>query len=84
MPFNRKFTTEFEPDTDTEVNPVNQLVEVLNSDDFFLLLSNWTGLKLHPQFEGDDSDEDDDDEEPRRKPLGGASRIAIRKWKKVN
>jgi len=83
VPFNRKFTNEFEPDTDQLNNPVNQLVEVLNSDDFFLLLSNWTGLKLHPQFEGDDSDEDDDDEE-RREKLGGASRIAIRKWQKGN
>ena len=57
------------------------MVQVLNSDDFFLLLSNWTGLKLHPQFEGD-SDEDDEDEE-KREPLGGASRVSVRRWKKV-
>ena len=98
VPFNRKFTSEFEPSEGD--NPVNQLVEVrksqtieiniksvlipvqvLNSDDFFLLLSNWTGLKLHPQFEGD-SDEEDDEEE-KREPLGGASRISVRRWKKV-
>ena len=33
-------------------------------------------------IKGDESDEDDEDEE-RREPLGGASRISIRKWKKV-
>ena len=36
----------------------------------------------NPYVKGDESDEDDEDEE-RREPLGGASRIAIRKWKKV-
>ena len=59
-------------------------LKVLNSDDFFLMLSNWTGLKLHPNFEGDESDDEEDSEEEKREPTGGAQRCSIRKWKNGN
>ena len=60
------------------------ILQVLNSDDFFLMLSNWTGLKLHPNFEGDESDDEEDSEEEKREPTGGAQRCSIRKWKNGN
>ena len=48
------------------------------------MLSNWTGLKLHPNFEGDESDDEEDSEEEKREPTGGAQRCSIRKWKNGN
>ena len=46
------------------------------------MLSNWTGIKLHPDFVGDSDDEESDTE--RREPVGGGQRCAIRKWQKGN
>ena len=47
------------------------------------MLSNWTGLKLHPDFAGD-SDDEEEEAQNRREPVGGAQRCSIRKWKKGN
>ena len=48
------------------------------------MLSNWTGLKLHPDFAGDSDDEEEEEVQNRREPVGGAQRCSIRKWKKGN
>jgi len=84
VPFNRKYTLEYDPTKENGNSPLMEFLEVLNSDDFFLMLSNWTGLKLHPNFEGDESDDEEDSEEEKREPTGGAQRCSIRKWKNGN
>lgn len=41
--------------------------ELLHSEAFFLLLSNFTGLRLHYLCPADDDDDDDDDEDKESK-----------------
>ncbi|RWS24061.1 prolyl 3-hydroxylase OGFOD1-like protein [Leptotrombidium deliense] len=57
---------------------LTELINVFQSEAMFLTLSNFTGLKLHPLAENDDSsDEDENDSEcnPR-------CRLQVRKWSK--
>ena len=78
-PFNRKASFELAEGISTDSkNPIGALYKIFTSDHFFLLLSNWTGLKLHPQFTPDSDDEDDEDDGPT--PTGGAYRSTVRKW----
>lgn len=61
-----------------EKTALGEFMKFLVSDHFFLLLSNWTGLKLHPEAPVDD--EEDDEEEEEETPTGGAYRCQVRKW----
>lgn len=78
-PFQRKRTLELsDRQMFDEKSPLGEFMRFLVSDHFFLLLSNWTGLKLHPEAPVDD--EEDDDEEEEETPTGGAYRCQVRKW----
>ena len=81
-PYNRKSTFEL-PLRKLETQSVlDRFLQILTSDHFFLLLSNWTGLKLHPEFIQDSDDEESDEE--KEPPLGGAYRSVVRKWQHKN
>jgi len=78
-PFQRKKTLElYDRQMFDEKSPLGEFMRFLVSDHFFLLLSNWTGLKLHPEAPVDD--DEDDDEEEEETPTGGAYRCQVRKW----
>ena len=83
-PFNRKSTFELPLSIlSDDKNPVGMFLKILTSDHFFLLLSNWTGLKLHQDYVQDTDSEDEEDEE-KVQPLGGAYRSSVRKWQHKN
>jgi hypothetical protein len=83
--YNRKSTFELIKELKTDItNPIGQLHQILTSDHFFLMLSNWTGLKLHPQFVADSDDEEESDEEDKLEPTGGAVRSVTRRWEHTN
>ena len=77
-PFQRKKTLELnDRQMFDEKSPLGEFMRFLVSDHFFLLLSNWTGLKLHPEAPVDEEDDEDEEEEI---PTGGAYRCQVRKW----
>lgn len=47
---------------DTLPQCLSECLELLRSEAFFLLLSNFTGLRLHYLCPADDEDEDEDEE----------------------
>ena len=50
-------------DESTLPEPVQKCIQLMKSEHMFLLLSNFSGLKLHEQAPSDTSDDDDDDSE---------------------
>lgn len=54
---------------DTLPQCVNACWELLRSEAFFLLLSNFTGLRLHYLCPADDDDEDKDEEKVEKKDI---------------
>ncbi len=61
---------------DTLPQCVSACWELLRSEAFFLLLSNFTGLRLHylcPADDEDDDDKDKEEEEKKNEPDGEAA-----------
>lgn len=82
-PFHRKKTLELAEQEMFDDSPLGELMKFLTSDHFFLLLSNWTGLKLHPEAPVDDEDDEEEDED-EVEPTGGSYRCQVRKWEMGN
>jgi len=61
---------------------LRQLIDFMRSDAFFLMLSNLTGLRLHPLAPQDDSDSSDD--ESSSDIVNSKCKGSIRKWEQGN